>query len=251
MIYSLINLKGGVGKTTTALNISAGLHKKGRKVLLIDLDGQCNATYQLLEDKKEYSICDVINDINNLDKAIYQTNYGFDIIPASFELFRLESLTVQNVEEPYYKKIKKIILKLKDRYDDIVIDNNPRLEAWAINSIFASYPNGQVIIPIKIDKYALDGFKEVMNKIEKINDNYEIDVKWKIIITMKTKTKINNEIIETLKSQLNENQIFDTTIRYQSNPVTLSTFNKTLLVDDLKNGLGKDYRDFVDELMKG
>lgn len=250
MIYSFINLKGGVGKTTSAINLAYGLSKAKRKVLLVDLDGQANATHSLLNDEASYTACDALKDPSNTKEYIVKTDFGFDLLAANFDLFKLESLTVQDSDDPYYKKLYKIIQVIKDDYDDIVVDNNPRLEAWATNAIYACKNGGLVIIPIKINKYAINGFKEVADKINRLNDNYEIDIKWKVLITMKNHNNIDKDIHNQLVELVGQKRIFETSIRNQNKPVAESSFTKHMLIDDNKAKVGQDYRNFIDEILK-
>ncbi|MDY6063031.1 MAG: ParA family protein [Erysipelotrichaceae bacterium] len=252
MKYSLINLKGGVGKTTTAINLSYGLAKIGKKVLLIDMDGQCNATHSLIGGDIKYTSATALklsaNDIDQAKTCIYHTEFGFDLMPASFELFNLESLTVQNSDDPAHKKLYRIINSLKDQYDDFVIDNNPRLETWATNSIYACKTDGIVIIPIKIDKYALDGFKEVIGKIARINENYETDISWKVLITMKNRNTIDRQVIDDLTKAIGTDHIFKTSIRNQNKPIAQASFNHQIILDNDKAGVSLDYREFIKEI---
>lgn len=254
MIYSLINLKGGVAKTTTAINLAYGLAKKGRKVLLIDLDGQCNASDSMLSElwneNFEYSVCDCLKNHLLTKQCILSTDFGVDILPAKFDLFKLESLAIQNVDDPIHTKVSKIINQIKNDYDDIVIDNNPRLEAWATASIFACKSNGIVIIPIKIDKYALHGFSEVLDKITRINENFDVEIPYKVLFTMKNRNNIDKEVISSLKTLVGETKIFKTEIRNQAKPIVDASFSKKMLLDNMQSGVALDYSSFINEIME-
>lgn len=185
-IISIANQKGGVGKTTTCTNLAAYITAMGKKVLVVDLDPQGNATSGLgIEKTKELkTIYDIILGDSETKDVIRQTLIkGLDIIPSTLELAGVE---IEMVQMPQREKQVKIILdSLKDSYDFIMIDCPPSLGLITVNALTAS---DSVIIPIPCEYYPLEGLTQLMNTIKliKYHLNPSIDVEG-VVMTMKDK----------------------------------------------------------------
>ena len=173
-IIAVVNQKGGVGKTTSAVNLTAALTDLGLKVLLCDFDPQANATSGLGVDKRKikYSIYDVtINDIP-VQQAIISTKYG-DVLPSSADLAgaTVELITSQHRE----RQLEKALQPLKGQYDVIFIDCPPSLELLTLNALCAS---DGILIPVQCEYYALEGLSDLMNTLRmvkrKMNPRLEI-----------------------------------------------------------------------------
>ena len=173
-IISVVNQKGGVGKTTSAVNLTAALSALGLRVLLCDFDPQANATSGMGVDKRKikHSIYDVtINDIPAED-AIVSTKYG-DVLPSSADLAgaAVELITSQHRE----RQLEKALLPVKGRYDVIFIDCPPSLELLTLNALCAS---DGILIPVQCEYYALEGLSDLMNTLRmvkrKMNPRLEI-----------------------------------------------------------------------------
>lgn len=173
-IIAVVNQKGGVGKTTSAVNLTAALSALGQKVLLCDFDPQANATSGLGVDKRKikYSIYDVtINDIP-AEQAIIPTKYG-DILPSSADLAgaAVELITSQHRE----RQLEKALMPIKGKYDVIFIDCPPSLELLTLNALCAA---DGILIPVQCEYYALEGLSDLMNTLRmvkrKMNPRLEI-----------------------------------------------------------------------------
>ncbi len=176
-ILSLANQKGGVGKTTTSVNLAASLAATKRKVLLIDLDPQGNATMGVGVDKNalEKTFCDVLLDTIPASEALISIeNVGIDLLPANADLTaaEVELMRTDNAEQ----RFKESIAPIKDNYDYILIDCPPALNMLTLNALVAS---DGVIIPMQCEYYALEGLTALVDTIEQVrssvNPNLEIE----------------------------------------------------------------------------
>lgn len=210
-IISFTNQKGGVGKTTTCVNLSAYLAAMGQKVLILDLDPQGNATSGVGVEKHKglKTIYDLIDGESPIDEVIVQTVIdGLDIIPSTVDLAAAE---ISLVSLPNREKILKEILdNIKEFYDYIMIDCQPSLGLLTVNALTAS---DSVIIPMQCEFYSLDGITQLMNtlRLVKLHLNPTLDVEG-VVRTMKDNrsnliNQVSQEIIKFFKSK-----VFDTYI---------------------------------------
>jgi len=210
-IISFTNQKGGVGKTTTCVNLSAYLAVLGQKVLMIDLDAQGNATSGVGIEKYKglKTVNELISGECEFDEVVIETEIeGFDIIPSTVDLAAAD---VSLVSMPQREKVlKKVLDEVKDKYDFIMIDCSPSLGLLTINALTAS---DSVIIPMQCEFYALDGLTQLMNTIRLVKHhlNPDLDVEG-VVRTMKDNrsnliNQVSQEIIKFFK-----NKVFDTYI---------------------------------------
>ena len=173
-IIAVVNQKGGVGKTTTAVNLTAALCEAGKRVLLCDFDPQANGTSGLGLDKKKLkkSVYDVIINDTPAEEAIVTTKYG-DVLPASADLAgaAVELISMDNPN----MRLKNALNSVKDWYDAIFIDCPPSLELLSINALAAA---DSILIPVQCEYYALEGLADLMNTLrlvkKRINPELEI-----------------------------------------------------------------------------
>ena len=173
-IIAVVNQKGGVGKTTTAVNLTASLHEAGKRVLLCDFDPQANATSGLGLDKRKlrYSVYDVvINDVPAKD-AIVRTDFG-DVLPSTADLAGA-GVELISMESPNYR-LRNALETVKDQYDLIFIDCPPSLELLTLNSLCAA---DGIMVPVQCEYYALEGLTDLMTTLRmvkrKLNPRLEI-----------------------------------------------------------------------------
>jgi|AntAceMinimDraft_16_1070373.scaffolds.fasta_scaffold09768_4 chromosome partitioning protein len=188
MIISIANQKGGVGKTTSTVNLGIGLNQKGYKTLLIDLDSQTDLTISLGIPETEFTIDDVLKG-KGITKAIVRLKSGLHAIPASKELKSTQlSLSKTDI-------LLKALSTIKNNYDFILIDTNPGMSILTVNAILVS---DFILIPIIPEYLALRGLKDFMETIEQLNKRFDIKHQTiKILITnFDRRLKLNIEAIE-------------------------------------------------------
>ena len=198
-IIAFANQKGGIGKTTSAINIAAAIGKKQKKVLLVDCDPQGNTTSGVGINKKKlkYSTYDILIDSCLPTDAILKTNYdNLDIIPTNMDLAGAEFELVS--DENRAIKLKNALLNLKNSYDYIIIDCPPSLGILTINSLTAC---DGVVIPMQCEYFALEGISQLMITIKRIKENFNPDLQITgIIITMYNgRLNLSLEVLKELK----------------------------------------------------
>ncbi|MBO4598160.1 MAG: ParA family protein [Bacteroidaceae bacterium] len=211
-IIALANQKGGVGKTTTSINLAASLATLEKKVLVIDADPQANASSGLGVDIKEIetSIYECIINQVDIHDAIYTTDIeGLDIVPSHIDLVgaEIEMLNLDNRE----KIMKNLLDSVKDEYDFILIDCSPSLGLITVNSLTAA---NSVIIPVQCEYFALEGISKLLNTIKiiksKLNPSLEIEG---FLLTMyDSRLRLANQIYEEVKRHFQE-LVFKTVIQ--------------------------------------
>ena len=196
-IFTIVNQKGGVGKTTTAVNLSAALHDMGLKTLMCDFDPQANATSGLGIEKRKIkkSVYDVVVNGVETQQAIISTPYG-DVLPSAADLAgaAVELIGMDNRE----KQLKLALDQVKDQYDAIFIDCPPSLELLTLNGLCAA---DAIIVPVQCEYYALEGLSDLMRTMrmvkQKLNPKLEI---FGVILTMfDGRTNFSNQVAQEVR----------------------------------------------------
>ena len=236
---SILNIKGGVGKTTSTINLASTLAEEGKKVLIVDIDAQSNSTMLFKAyDIDALSVSDIL-----LDKNINVE----DVLPSNISLAFTEKKILLDVTRNQQNRLKKALEQVEDKYDYCLIDCPPSLNMITINALVAS---DEVIVPIKIDKFALDGLGYLLESINEIKDEFNENLKFLgCFITMDNSTTVNKEIKKALKDLLGE-KMLDTHIR-QNISVVESTFEqKPVIYYKSKSNASKDYIKLAKEVFK-
>ncbi len=203
-IIAVINQKGGVGKTTTAVNLSAALASKRKNVLLIDADPQGNATSGVGLDKNNLGLTlyECLAEPSKINEAVVKTSFkNLSVIPSTSTLSAAEVELAGEEMREYF--LKKALSELKDCYDYVIIDSPPALGMLSINIMTAS---DSVIIPIQCEYYALEGLAQIVNTIKLVKERSNPDIKIEgVLATMYDKrTKLSKEVLDEVKKHFRD-----------------------------------------------
>jgi len=250
-IYALANQKGGVGKTTTAINLAAYLAFSGMRVLLIDIDPQSNATSSLGFDKNNLplSIYDAIINKTPMAEIILLTDHlCLDLVPSSPALAGAEVEMVGLLAREHL--LRKAIASVVERYDYILIDCPPSLGLLTINALTAATDG--VIIPVQCEYLALEGLTLLIHTINLVRDNLNPRLRIRgLLMTMyDTRTNLSQQVVEEVRTHFAD-KVFDTIIPRNVRLSEAPSHGKTILGYDPQSTGGAAYRTLAQELIKG
>ena len=245
-IIAFANQKGGVGKTTTCVNMSAYMATLGKKVLMIDLDPQGNATSNLgfAKDGKYNSIYQVMSGDAKINDCIYDTKLeNLKIIPSNIDLAGIEVELVYMEKREYV--IKEYFEKIKNSYDYITIDCPPSLGLLTINAFTAS---DAVIIPVQCEFFALEGLSQLMNTIrlvkKKLNENIVIDG---VVLTMReSRSNLGRQVADEIKKFFSTT-VFETQIPRNVRLAEAPSYGEPICLYDKTCGGAKAYLKLTEE----
>lgn len=247
-VVSVANQKGGVGKTTTAVNLSTILAKKGKKVLLIDADPQGNATSGLGIDKDvNFSIYDVlVNDVE-IENTLIQSNVkNLDVCPSNINLAGAEVELVSMMSREH--RLKEKIDNQKDKYDYIIIDCPPSLGLITLNAFTAS---DSVLIPVQCEYYALEGLGQLINTINLVKKhlNKDLIIEGALLTMFDIRTNLSNQVVKEVNKYF-ENKVYKTVIPRNVKLSEAPSYGMPISVYDPKSKGAKSYDKFVKEFIK-
>lgn len=247
---AIFNQKGGVGKTTTNINLAACLALKGKKILILDIDPQGNTTSGVGISKKglnktTYEI--LVNDKLAPKEAIMHTSVeNLDIIPASVQLAGAEIELVQL--EGREKRLKKAIDKIKSNYDYIFIDCPPSLGLLTINSLTAV---DSVLVPIQCEFYALEGVSQLMSTIELVKKslNSKLQIQGVILSMFDGRTNLSIQVVEEVKKYFRE-KVYTTVIPRNVRLAEAPSYGMPITEYDPKSAGAMAYHEFAEEFLE-
>ena len=198
-IIAVANQKGGVGKTTTSVNLSAAFAEMGKKVRLIDCDPQGNATSGLgiEKDGLELSIYDALINDTPMEEIILQTQFGLDMVPSVMDLAGAE-VELVNLDDKQYR-LKKAVELIKDKYDYILIDCPPSLGHVTLNALTAA---DSVLLPLQCEFYALEGLSQLLSTVQLVQEQLNGDLRIEgLVLTMyDSRTNLAEQVVEEVKT---------------------------------------------------
>lgn len=249
-VITISNIKGGVAKTTTAATLSAGLSKRGKKVLMIDSDPQMNLTSCFCEEPEDGtpSLYSLYDKGDGIDKIKVSINEGLDLVPGDFELCSADMEFFKKAGS--LKLLSKAVKKIRDDYDFVIIDTPPNLGFLSLNAFMVS---DHIVTPMAADSFSLKALRLLKQTLDEVSEDVERDIPVAgLLLTRYTdRTNVSKLLEDSIQTaaELLDTKVFESRIR-QATVVQESQIAKTDLFDYAgRSPVTKDYDDFIDELL--
>lgn len=248
-IVAVANQKGGVGKTTTAVNLSASLGVLEKKVLLVDADPQANTTSALGYDPDEvelgtYQVLE--HEASAAEAIIHTDNPNLDLIPAQIDLVAVEIELVDKEKREHM--LKASLQAVKDQYDYILIDCAPSLGLITLNALTAA---DSVIIPIQCEYFALEGLGKLLNTIKSVQNihNPDLDIEGLLLTMYDSRLRLSNQVVDEVKTHFNK-MVFNTIIQRNVRLSEAPSYGETIIMYDASSNGAENYLNLAREFLE-
>jgi chromosome partitioning protein len=247
-IVSLANQKGGVGKTTTAINLSASLAACERRVLLVDLDPQANSTSGVgLSKNSDKSIYPVLTDGMNIREVIQKTELpNFDVAPSSVDLVAAELELSDAIGREFY--LRRALQEVAKDYDYILIDSPPSLSLLTINGLTAA---NSVLVPMQCEYFAIEGVAQLVNTVERVRDmlNPGLEIEGIVLTMYDERINLARQVADEMRSHFGE-KVYQTVIPRNVRLGEAPSFGKPIILYDIRSRGSEAYVNLAREFIQ-